>query len=153
VYEHVLPEIALRRRADTYYDLQHRGLVEVPAEQGPPVFPDACPCCGAAKTAEDAWRRVDYACGAAYTPKPQIQNHTDKWWGTCPLTQARHTASETFTVVEDFFYAGRYWVVDQQGDRWVMGPGLDSAALMAARLLAQNESQAAQATGGGEDRP
>lgn len=24
-----------------------------------------------------------FACGGYYTSKPQIQNHTDKWWGVC----------------------------------------------------------------------
>ena len=52
----------------------------------PPQFPDACPKCGAPKTAEDRLALVErctYACGGGYSPKPQIQNHTDYWWGKC----------------------------------------------------------------------
>jgi hypothetical protein len=55
----------------------------------PPMFPDRCPGCGA-RVAEDqnvgTWnvQRV-YRCGGRYRPKPQIQNHTDIWWGHCGL--------------------------------------------------------------------
>jgi hypothetical protein len=58
----------------------------------PPTFPDACPTCGAAKVDHVdpghplSLEKVRYACGGAYEPKPQIQNHTDKWWGKCPAT-------------------------------------------------------------------
>lgn len=86
-YRHILPEIHLRRRPDSFYDIYSGKQVDVPAEVGPPVFPDACPACQAPKTAEVAWRRAEYACGASYSDKPQIQNHTDKWWGSCPATQ------------------------------------------------------------------
>lgn len=80
MYRHILPEIALAR-AD--------------AQAQPTPFPDACPCCGAALAeavnhpAIDYRRSATYACGASYTHKPQIQNHTEKWWGTCPATQAQ----------------------------------------------------------------
>lgn len=54
-----------------------------------PTFPDACPVCGAAATAHgNRFHPVTYACGAAYDDKPQIQNHTDKWWGACPAGPA-----------------------------------------------------------------
>ena len=43
-----------------------------------------CPVCGAAQTTDDAWKAA-YACGATYTEKSQIQNHTDVWWGRCPI--------------------------------------------------------------------
>ena len=52
-----------------------------------PVLPDTCPICGATKvegndgTAFRAWR--EYACGGCYTEKPQIQTHTNKYWGSC----------------------------------------------------------------------
>ncbi len=50
-----------------------------------PTFPESCPVCGAAASAHgNRYHPVTYACGAAYTDKPQIQNHTDKWWGACP---------------------------------------------------------------------
>ena len=50
-----------------------------------PKFPKACPVCGAkqAGKVEEFGGGVRYACGGAYTSKPQIQNHTDKWWGLC----------------------------------------------------------------------
>lgn len=54
-------------------------------------FPATCPVCAAVKLSErngtnvsDFLRRAAYACGAEYTHKAQIQNHTEKWWGTCP---------------------------------------------------------------------
>lgn len=53
---------------------------------GTPTFPDVCPCCGAVATQKED-KKVHYACGGSYTPKPQIQNHTDKWWGQCPVTK------------------------------------------------------------------
>ena len=47
-----------------------------------PTFPDQCPICGAAKAA-DNMGVILYQCGGSYLAKPQIQNHTDKWWGRC----------------------------------------------------------------------
>ena len=44
-------------------------------------------------------------------------------------------SSQHFTVVEDTFYDHRFWVVDDSGEQWVMGPGLDSAAEGAALLI------------------
>ena len=65
-------------------------MSHVDAETLPAPFPEVCPRCGAAKTNElngtniaDYRRTITYACGASYTHKPQIQNHTEKWWGTC----------------------------------------------------------------------
>ncbi len=60
-------------------------------------FPLTCPSCGAALTSQQATglvykRTASYACGATYTSKPQIQNHTEKWWGTCPVTKAEVAA-------------------------------------------------------------
>lgn len=73
-YRHILPEVT-QWRADA---------------QGLPEFPNDCPACGAHVVDRNTgWRTpITYACGASYTSKPQIQNHTDKWWGTCPATQA-----------------------------------------------------------------
>lgn len=74
-YSHIYPELS-----------QTRGIRIAP----PLEFPPVCPVCQAAKvtdTGADAWahkRTAAYACGGAYTHKPQIQNHTDKWWGKCP---------------------------------------------------------------------
>lgn len=52
------------------------------------TFPDACPVCSAPATHrnEDGphyGRFCEYVCGGKYTNKPQIQNHTNKWWGHC----------------------------------------------------------------------
>ncbi len=75
-------------------------------EVPPPVFPDACSTCGASRTDDpnvtyesnslfakrDGMPKVgrhpngwwaSYACGGSYTPKPQIQNHTEYFWGSC----------------------------------------------------------------------
>jgi hypothetical protein len=77
------------------------------------AFPAACPCCGAEKLFDSGSdteptrtgrprqrkgrpvfvpsyaRRAAYACGGVYELKSQIQNHTDKWWGRCPVTKDR----------------------------------------------------------------
>ena len=52
-----------------------------------PEYPDSCPCCGAGivKDERDQDHGPVYGCGGQYTSKPQIQNHTDKWWGVCPI--------------------------------------------------------------------
>ncbi|CAK0742978.1 hypothetical protein CCP3SC1AL1_110021 [Gammaproteobacteria bacterium] len=56
----------------------------------PCFFPDKCPVCGAPRLsftdtskAVGGLQSATYACGGAYTPKDQIQNHTDFWWGFC----------------------------------------------------------------------
>lgn len=58
--------------------------VEVP----PPVFPPLCSCCRAKVLRDEypgtRWVRREYQCGGTYEPKPQIQNHTEIWWGSCP---------------------------------------------------------------------
>lgn len=56
-----------------------------------PEFPDTCPECGAAKDEthkSNFYRPVRYECGGTFDIKPQIQNHTDKWWGSCPTKEA-----------------------------------------------------------------
>jgi hypothetical protein len=54
-------------------------------------FPSVCPCCCAKRLSLNACattptyrREAAYDCGARYAHKPQIQNHTEKWWGMCP---------------------------------------------------------------------
>lgn len=55
----------------------------------PPAFPDECPVCKAPRTFTkvdaDQWgvAHATYACGGRYDLKPQIQNHTNYWWGSC----------------------------------------------------------------------
>lgn len=79
-YRHILPEIAMSRDE---------------AQRTATPFRATCPACGAALVEEVNHPQVDYrriaiyACGAAYNHKPQIQNHTEKWWGVCPATAAR----------------------------------------------------------------
>ena len=73
-YRHIYPELWQARRP----------------EQGPtPVFPEACPACSAPAVEHGKlhYHPVTYACGGGYDEKPQIQNHTDKWWGYCPVTK------------------------------------------------------------------
>jgi hypothetical protein len=56
-----------------------------------PEYPKACPACGA-KTKSPEFDHYDgpvYECGGQYTFKPQIQNHTNKWWGTCPIEREK----------------------------------------------------------------
>ena len=54
-----------------------------------PTYPDVCPFCGAAivKDERDFFNGPVYGCGGQYTSKSQIQNHTDKWWGHCPINE------------------------------------------------------------------
>ena len=56
----------------------------------PVVYPDECPACGAETVDDhgfsvgtDSFPTREYACGGKYEPKPQIQNHTDYFWGSC----------------------------------------------------------------------
>jgi len=87
-YSYVLPEMARRMTEATY--LMPGGGTETVGRQPMPTFPAACPACGAEGTPSTSYYDpVSYACGAAYTMKPQIQNHTDKWWGTCPVRKAQ----------------------------------------------------------------
>lgn len=55
---------------------------------GKPNYPKTCPICGAgiAVYYADEYNGPTYECGGQYQTKPQIQNHTDKWWGQCPAT-------------------------------------------------------------------
>jgi len=50
------------------------------------AFPDTCPVCGAGikEVPADDMNGPTYNCGGQYRVKPQIQCHTQKWWGTCP---------------------------------------------------------------------
>jgi hypothetical protein len=94
MYAHIYPEIDRCRVASTYYGPD--GLVTIPPDTRPVTFPEACPACGAAKSSETGnggWNaKASYACGGSYSSKPQIQNHTDKWWGSCPITQTANKA-------------------------------------------------------------
>lgn len=73
----VLPEIRVARNRD-HYACQGADKLEFPAK---------CPACGAPKTNEDSYSAA-YSCGAAYSPKPQCQTHTDVYWGVCRKAQA-----------------------------------------------------------------
>jgi len=55
-----------------------------------PKWDKACPVCGAPEdTPAEGRKGPKYRCGGQYTQKPQIQNHTDKWWGLCPAQKER----------------------------------------------------------------
>ena len=54
-----------------------------------PTFPNVCPICKS-KTVTDLENFFNgpiYKCGGQYNSKPQIQTHTDKWWGKCPVVE------------------------------------------------------------------
>lgn len=56
------------------------------ASADPPVFPEACPACGAAvqeRPGDPFGIQVQYVCGGAYRSLSQIQTHTDVWAGRC----------------------------------------------------------------------
>lgn len=53
----------------------------------PPVaFPPKCPVCDSPLVQLEELS-CTYTCGGGYSPKPQIQNHTDIWWGQCRLVK------------------------------------------------------------------
>jgi hypothetical protein len=80
----VYPEIARLMRATTYMAPDYSTYEVKP--QPIPDFPKNCPACGAGASDNERtyYSPMTYACGGAYVFKPQIQNHTDKWWGACP---------------------------------------------------------------------
>lgn len=87
MHTYIYDEIARRRRPMTYLTQDWREVTVGP-DTAPVVFPETCPACGAARTAERPGRDCSYACGGGYRDKPQIQNHTDYWWGSCPVKRA-----------------------------------------------------------------
>lgn len=50
-------------------------------------YPEVCPICGAGIKNGDRthYKGPIYECGGQYKMKSQIQNHTDKWGGFCPI--------------------------------------------------------------------
>lgn len=70
-----------------------------------PAFPTACPVCGSevagGENGGTPWATQIYACGGRYEPKPQIQNHTDKWWGLCQKARRCNRVGLVVTVPED----------------------------------------------------
>lgn len=85
VFEQIKPR-QFREKVISYPELigyKCRGL-----KHAPPKIPPKCPVCNAKKIGgkfSDRYAKIKYACGGGYHPKPQIQNHTDYWWGTCGL--------------------------------------------------------------------
>lgn len=68
----------------------------------PPKFPKTCPTCGTpAIEITTSGRSYDckavYTCGGGYSEKPQIQNHTDYFWGSCgKVREARELIEARF---------------------------------------------------------
>lgn len=54
-----------------------------------PKFPDVCPICKIEIDTDerDFFNGPVYKCGGRYSFKPQIQKHTYKWWGHCPVKE------------------------------------------------------------------
>jgi len=50
-------------------------------------FPRTCPMCGSPEVGDQSYGGAKYTCGGEYSIKSQIQNHTEKWWGLCPIKQ------------------------------------------------------------------
>jgi hypothetical protein len=99
---------------------------------GMPEFPETCPKCGApVKWESDGFHGPTYECLGKYRSKPQIQNHTNKWWGHCPKTaqmilETTHLLEARCTI----------WVVRADGTRGHMaGFSNDSIAERFARSL------------------
>lgn len=80
-----------------------------------PEYPKTCPLCGVGigKDNRDHFQGPVYKCGGQYSLKPQIQNHTDKWWGSCPEREIKElwltSLLEADVVV---------WVVHEDGTRF-----------------------------------
>ena len=76
-------------------------------------FPNTCPLCGAKtiKEGTDYFNGPIYGCGGQYTFKPQIQNHTDKWWGSCPVRYMEELESK------NLLDGVTVWVVKENGRR------------------------------------
>ena len=94
-----------------------------------PEFPKACPVCGACVVETSTeWCRetARYACGGAYTSKPQIQNHTLKWWGSCKGNAETFAKVKTIKQiradprVEELWNEGAdgWWASLVDGYRW-----------------------------------
>lgn len=76
-----------------------------------PAFPLRCPVCLAdgseTESPRTPWMTVKYACGGAYRPKPQIQNHTYKWWGHCEKAVRANSVGLAVTVPDGVLHDAR----------------------------------------------
>jgi hypothetical protein len=71
-------------------------------------IPGRCPVCKALCIERDSvgqpWESAKYRCGGEYKSKPQIQNHTDKWWGSCPKVELCAKMGLNLDVPEKVLY-------------------------------------------------
>jgi len=87
------------------------------------VFPETCPICEApiakVQPEQEATRYFKngpvYECGGQYTIKPQIQNHTQKWWGTCPRVYQENL--EALRILDADVTV---WIVRKSGKRTIV---------------------------------
>jgi hypothetical protein len=94
------------------------GELHKPIDAGKPEFPETCPDCGAGIKTTETDRYMAgpvYECEGQYTLKPQIQNHTNKWWGSCPVTYAAKLAEKTLLAETGVC---PIWVVRENGRRF-----------------------------------
>jgi len=54
-----------------------------------------------------------YGCGGQYRQKPQIQCHTNKWWGHCPTEKLKEVTSKSLLEAEAVI-----WLVKEDGERF-----------------------------------
>ena len=75
-------------------------------------YPETCPCCGAnGNEVEDSWyHKFVYECGGEWEWKSQIQNHTDKVWGTCGL-DAKYAEQERLVMFAIFYGSFCNWAM------------------------------------------
>jgi hypothetical protein len=64
------------------------------------LIPKNCPICRAkGKIDKQKFETIIYGCGGFYESKPQIQNHTDKYWGQCQF-MSNHEWILSFVTAE-----------------------------------------------------
>jgi hypothetical protein len=107
----------------------------MPVGAGMPNFPETCPSCtSSVKKDMDHFHGPTYECGGQYRNKPQIQCHTNKYWGHCPkMAMAKLEATNLLEA------SATIWVVKENGERWHVGSfSMSHIAEGVARDLSEN---------------
>jgi hypothetical protein len=95
---------------------EHYNELCKPINAGMPDYPEVCPVCGSEVVDSDCdgYHGPKYECGGQYKYKPQIQNHTSKWWGKCPKVYMEKINAMTLTDES----TSQVWVVRKDGTRF-----------------------------------
>jgi hypothetical protein len=78
-----------------------------PISTGNPKFPEVCPKCGADIADSDVkgYSGPKYECGGQFRLKPQIQTHTNYWWGHCPKVYKDNLENTSLLDTESVVWA------------------------------------------------